>query len=176
MFKEIFKITINHIFDWIILFCSVVVPIIITCFGLPQSEIKEKVYLIIIFILITLILYSIKLFINMLTIVDTKKFKLPKLKIIKDNYYIFEPSELYSSQMLVSLYYSGNDLEKLIGYGIIETVISQTKNLQVRIIKFEGENINNSYCLSNKDNIILKPSVPYDLIQGITIKKENENG
>lgn len=175
MLKEILKIAFNHIFDWIILFCSVFLPIIITCIGLPQSEVKEKWYLIFIFLILTMLVYMIKLFFNALTLIDIKKLTLPKLKLIKNDYYIFEPSELYSSQMLVSLYYSCNDLEKVIGYGVIETVISNTKNLQVKIIKFQGEDINKDYCLKNKTNIILKPSVPFELVQEINLKKETIN-
>ena len=78
--------------------------------------------------------------------------------------------------MLVSLYYCGNDLEKVLGYGIIETVISSTKNLQVKIIQFQGNGIDNNFCLKNRVNIILKPSVPCNLWQEIYIKKEAVDG
>ena len=88
MFKEIFKITFNHIIDWVIFFFSVIIPICITCFGLPQSELKEKFYLIIIFSLITILIYAIKIFVNTITIINRQKTELPKLKLIKDSYYI----------------------------------------------------------------------------------------
>lgn len=175
MFREIFKITFNHILDWIILFVSVFMPVIVACVGLPQSEIKEKIYIIIIFILFTLFFYTVKLYLNTLYVINSGKVILPKLKLIKNDYFIFEPSKLYSPQMLVSLYYSGNDFEKVIGYGIIETVISNTKNLQVKILKFQGEDVNNYFFQKNKVNIILKPSVPFHIVEEISKEKENIN-
>ncbi len=176
MFKDILKITFNHVIDWIILFFSVIIPICITFFGLPQIELKEKFYIVFIFTLTTMIIYLIKLFFNTIMIIEKQKIILPKLKLIKDNYYIFEPCELYSPQMYVSLYYCSNNLEKFIGYGIIETVISNTNNLQVKIIEFQGENIDNDFCLKNKVNIFLKPSVPCNIEQKFYICKETVDG
>ena len=59
MFKDILKITFNHVIDWIILFFSVIIPICITFFGLPQIELKEKFYIVFIFTLTTMIIYLI---------------------------------------------------------------------------------------------------------------------
>lgn len=88
---------------------------------------------------------------------------LPHLILIKDNRYIFSPSELFSFQAAVSLYVK-DDVERYIGYGKVESVISNSKNLQVII-----EDLENDYTMDfltkNKKNIILKPTIPFEQIQ-----------
>jgi|GEM_PF-2762081 len=85
---------------------------------------------------------------------------LPKLKLMEDDKYIFEASDLFSSQAFVSLYLIG-ETERFIAFGKIETVVSNTNNLQVIILGFET-NFDKEFIEKHKNQIALKPIIPYE--------------
>ena len=107
---------------------------------------------------------------------DNTVINLPHLKLIKDNRHIFEPSELFSSQAAVSLYIK-DDIERYIGFGKIETIISQSNNLQVVISEIEKQ-YTDDFLIKNRKNIILKPTIPYQEIEKLRIyhSKGDYNG
>jgi hypothetical protein len=88
--------------------------------------------------------------------------QLPKLRhlINEGTYIIFTPSNLFSSQTCVSLYYS-DDYDKLVALGYVDTVIETSKNLQVKIIEF-ANGVDIDFIKQNKSNILLKPTIPYN--------------
>lgn len=98
---------------------------------------------------------------------------LPRLILVKDNKYIFEASELFSSQAAVSLFYV-DEIEQYMGFGLIETVHSVTGRLQVTVIKFE-ESFNELYAKRNKRNVVLKPTIPLDTIQNHYSGRDTQN-
>lgn len=107
--------------------------------------------------------------------------ELPTLKIIKDGICIFTPSSLFSQGCFVSVFYL-DEYEKMIGYGKVDTIIHETKLLQVSISEF-NENYNLEFMTKNRKNIILKPTCPFEKIMTLFehlnqgeqkwVKKEN---
>ncbi len=93
---------------------------------------------------------------------NNKEINFPHLMMVKEKRYIFEPSELFSHQAAVSLYIK-DEIERYIGYGRIETVISHSNNLQVVISEIE-EHYSDNFLIKNKKNIIIKPTIPYQEI------------
>ncbi len=86
---------------------------------------------------------------------------LPKLKsFVSEDIYIFEPSELFSLQTYVSLYYS-DDYEALVAIGYVTAVIETSKNLQIKKIEF-ANGVDIDFIKQNKSNILLKPTIPYN--------------
>lgn len=167
MWKEILKNSFNHLWELILLIISVVIPIIIAFVPSILGKINGKIYIIVILFLIIIIMILIKLFFTTLMIIDKHKKLIPTLKNIKSGKYIFEPSELFATNMPVSLYYI-DDIEEHIGLGYVETVITRSKCLQVKITKINGED---SFFIKNKDKIILKPFAIIniaDILENIT--------
>lgn len=104
------------------------------------------------------------IFIDMLKNKDSAN-KLPCLKLVSDDRYIFEPSQLFASQSLVSIYHI-DEIESCVGYGYIETVMSNTNNLQVIIYGFTG-GYDAEKIKSNKKQIILKPSITKSMMNQV---------
>jgi hypothetical protein len=88
--------------------------------------------------------------------------KLPRLKLIQEGRYIFEPSTLFADQSLVALYYI-DEIERYVGYGYVESVISDTQNLQVIISELTGT-CDEKFLTSHKKQIVLKPSIPRSVL------------
>lgn len=84
---------------------------------------------------------------------------LPRLRAIVNDKYLFEPSPLFSNLSWVSLYLV-DDYEQLVGIGYVESVLQEKKTLQVIIVEFHA-NYDQSQIQSKKNQIVLKPSVPY---------------
>lgn len=147
------------IFEIIALIVTSAVTSIIFWLVTPDKMIAAK-NIIPILIIILIILYGAIKYIFQLKdeLNNANQIKLPKLKTIQQGYLIFEPSELFASQMVVSLYYK-NAIEQFIGYGTIDTVTTDKKMIQVVIVEYVPD-WNETKAKKNKDKIILKPTIP----------------
>ncbi len=88
---------------------------------------------------------------------------LPKLKAIQRQKLIFEPSELFHMNTVVSLFYKDIG-EFFIGYGVVETILTDTKSLQVSVKEYISDDWTNEKVFEKKNNIVLKPSFPLEYL------------
>src|SRR5690606_28726016 len=96
----------------------------------------------------------------------------PRLRTIKNDKYIFDPSPLFSNQSLVSVYLI-DDYEELVGIGYVESVLQNTHMLQVIIMNYyAGYDLNKIE--NQRGRITLKPSIPYQNSQ-LRAFSEGEN-
>lgn len=165
MWKRIIDNCITHIWEWFVLLVPTLISIILTWYPFNNSYISSKIFVTIIIILFITLAFVVKLLITIVNIISINYVGLPKLKTIHQNYLIFEPSELFASQMVVSLYYK-NTVEQFIGYGTIDTVTSDKKMIQVVITEYMA-NWDEKLVKRNKDKIILKPSIPKYILEKV---------
>ena len=142
---------------------SVVLPLILWRLS-PNDSISLKWALPVLALLLILLAFSVRIAYQYYQRAENI---LPKLiRIVPDNMGViclFEPSELYSHNALVSLFFNHEDYERLIGLGYVFNV-QDDKNIQILItqwipgqeeIKDKLEN-NNAQVL---EKIIAKPNV-----------------
>ncbi len=98
-----------------------------------------------------------------------RKVLLPKLKAIQSERLIFDNSDLFSYDTLVSLYLV-EEIEEFIGYGYVE-IITQKNKLQISILGLK-DGITEEDLKRNKNRIILKPSIPHEIYK--VIKEEGD--
>ncbi|MCX7123552.1 MAG: hypothetical protein NTV32_07835 [Gammaproteobacteria bacterium] len=98
----------------------------------------------------------------------------PKLHLIKNEYFIFEPSDLFPARSIGYFYLKGEE-ERFLGVGRVDSVMSTTKCLQVLLILMEpGYDL--SYIHTNQKNIFLEVATPYNIFQKFFDFREQHNG
>lgn len=158
MWKRIIENSITHVWEWFVLLIPTLISIILTWYSFDNPYISTKILITIIIMLFITLAFIFKLLITTINIVSVNYISLPKLVTIQQGYLIFEPSELFASQMVVSLYYK-DSVEQFMGYGIIDTVTTDKKMIQVVIVEYVAD-WNQARIKKYKDKIILKPSIP----------------
>lgn len=146
------------IFEVIALIVTSVVTSIIFWLVTPDNMIAAK-NIIPILIIILIILYGTIKYIFQLRdeLNNVKQIKLPRLKTIDDDYYIFEPSDVFEPQSYCMLYYIDKTKKKL-AFGIVETIIDTSHLLQVKILE-KIDTDTQKKMLINKNKIYLKPTI-----------------
>ena len=149
----------KHIFlEIIAIIVSSVIASVTFWLVTPDKMLEAKIIIpTLIFILI--LLYGAVKYIFQLQeeLKNNNQIKLPKLKTIEENYYIFEASEIFEPQSYCILYFIDKTKQKL-ALGIVETIIDSSHLLQVRILEDIDKDIQNKM-LKNKEKIYLKPTI-----------------
>ncbi len=96
--------------------------------------------------------------------IEDKNVVFPKLKTIVGQVLVFEASELFSPQCVVTLFYIDEEIERTIGVGFVETVKSDNNYIQVRLLEIQ-EGYDEKFLSKNKKYILIKPNCSYDLIR-----------
>lgn len=159
MWKDIINNCFTHLWELFVLTIPILISLYLTWYPLSNVDnISSRIYITIIIVLFLIVAIVVKLLITTINIVNQKQILLPRLRTVQNNRLVFDPSEIFSSQAVVSIYYK-DEIEQYIGNGWIESVISGTKYLQV-IVDDYVENWDKTKVLQNKGKIILKPSLP----------------
>lgn len=149
----------RHIFLEIIAIVVSSVIASVTFWMVTPDKMLEARIVIPILILILIILYGAIKYIFQLQddLKNNNQIKLPKLKTIDGDYYIFESSEIFEPQSYCILYQIDKTKKKL-ALGIVETIIDSSHLLQVKILGEIDKEIQNTM-LKNRDKIYLKPTI-----------------
>ena len=135
-----------------------------TWFWSPENVVKVQYCLPIAMILLAVLYGTIRYIVYLHEKIKMQTLLiLPKLKTTQHGRLIFEPSELFSTHTVVSLFYKDIG-EQFIGWGYVETVLTDTKFLQV-VIKQYFADWTNDKVFDKKTNIIIKPSLPLDSLE-----------
>lgn len=173
MWKEIINNAINGIIEWILFAFSIAVPIYISFFPSNIDKLDNKSLILTLIIMTTIIVFLFKLLWTTISIIQKNRINLPRLKSVKGDKYIFEESKLFDTCSYVSIYYIDEEQEKL-ALGYVESVISNTQKLQVKLIDDISQEIKdkiNNY----RSKIFIKPTLTINEIDVNTIKKINRS-
>lgn len=173
MLKEIINNTINGIIEWLLFAFSIIVPIYISFFPSNIDKLDYKVLILMLIIAITVIIFLIKILWATIIIMQKNKINLPRLKSIKGDKYIFEESKLFDAYSYVSMYYIDEEQEKL-ALGYVESIISNTQKLQVKLIDNISPEIKdkiNNY----RNKIFIKPTLTINEIDRNLISTGDNN-
>ena len=173
MYKEIIKVFFENIWELILLFISIIIPIYLSFFPSNISNIDTKNWIIATFSLIIVILVAIKLYIITLVVVCKNRMTLPKLKYIRDKKYIFEASDLFSINSYVTVYYIDVEQEKL-AMGVVDTIIDNTRNIQVRLIG-KIKQATKDKISQQRNKIFIKPTITNKEVDENTIQTGDNN-
>ena len=149
------------------------------CFGIaflfwiyePSGTVSNKVFIPTVLVLLIIVVISVKWIINcMLNNKDKNIFS--DIIVIDGNSILLQPSDLYSTDTIVSLYFKDGEFEKYMGYGYVETIQYPSKKVQIKVMEIQ-ENMSNILKNTNKDQIIVKPLTTKNIIESIK-EKNNE--
>lgn len=149
--------------QYIIALISVIITGILFWAFSPEDTVSIKIFMWCVIPLGLCVAISIPQLVKYWTVED-KNFVFPKLKTIVDQVMVFEASDLFSYQCVVTLFYIDDEIERQIGYGYVENIKSDNRCLQIRLLDIE-ENYNTTFLLKNKKHVAVKPNCPYELIQ-----------
>lgn len=93
---------------------------------------------------------------------DTNTYPKVKQVILDSDLLILEPSEKYPIQTLVTIYYKENNHVSYAGFGYVESIIDETKNIQIKIKKINREILTLN---PQHKNFIVKPMVTLEFYQ-----------
>ncbi len=176
MNRDLIKLILNHLWEHFILIFTIIIPIWVAWYPGKFDKLDSKIYLTFIIIILVTLAVSIKFNYTIYKHFSKQNNRLPKLINIKGEYYIFEPCDFFSSQSIVTFHFKG-DTEQCIGIGDLETVISDSKKLQVRLKTIINKSFDKRFIEKNKGKIVLKPSVPNTLLAFFSqIQEEASNG
>ena len=102
---------------------------------------------------------------------EDKNVIFPRLRTIVDDVLVFDESNLFSTQCVVTLFYMDEEIERTIGVGFVETVKSDNHYLQIRLLELKEE-YDEKFLKKNKRHILIKPNCPYDLIRNNVEQKQ----
>lgn len=162
------------IWDFIIEYLST----LLYCFGIaflfwiyePSGTVSNKIFIPTILVLLILVVISSKWVIKCILNKDKNIFS--DIIVIEENSILLQPSDLYSTDTIVSLYFKNGEFEKYIGYGYVETIQYPSKRVQIKVIEMQ-KNMADVLKNTNKDHIIVKPSTTKNIIESIR-EKNNE--
>lgn len=173
MWKEIINNAINGVIEWILFVFSIAVPIYISFFPSNIDKLDNKSLILLVIILTTIVIFLVKLLWTTINIVQKNRINLPRLKSVKGDKYIFEESKLFDANSYVSVYYIDEEQEKL-ALGYVESIISNTQKLQVKLIENISQEIMdkiNNY----RNKIFIKPTLTTNEIDVNLIKTGDNN-
>ncbi len=173
MWKRIIDNCITHIWEWIVLVIPTGLSIFLAWY--PETKINQisiRVWITLCILLFLTMVILVKALITTVSIAKEAITALPQLKLIEEDVLIFSPSELFATNSIVSIWYI-DSIERIVGYGIIETVNSQ-KYLQVKIEQWLGD-YNTDFIRRNKNKIVLKPTILSNAITIASTQKEENN-
>lgn len=156
--------------EWWAFLAPIFISIGITWYQDKVNYISIKVLWTLIIVLISILSFVIRAFINVINIVQENKQVFPKLIKIKKHRLLFSASSIFTHQSVVSIY-NKNDIEEFVGYGHIETITTD-EVIQVIVDEYNNE-WNETQVESNKNNIILRPSLPINMLNEVQSRGNN---
>ncbi len=127
----------------------------------PSGTVTNKTFFIIIIPLVIFTAISIKwIIINF----DKNQNAIPKIITIEEDSILLEPSELYSSDTIVSFYFKDGEFERYMGYGFVETIQYTSKRVQIKVIDLNSSMVE-KFKNKNKDKILIKPFANKNIIE-----------
>ena len=164
--RKIFAFTIDYLLNVTIVFAA---GFFFWSYA-PGDQISMKFFAWFVFPLAILSLLLLKFIVKNFSEVGQKK--LPKLRAIVGDNYIFEANPLFAQQTCASLYYC-DEHEELVAFGRVDTVLDGNNLLQVKLISyFNG--YNEEKIKDCKKRIVLKPTMPYSEFTVLTYGGSNE--
>lgn len=155
----------KHIFlEIIAILVSSIISSIVFWIVTPEKMIEAKIIIpILIFVLV--LLYAAIKYIYQLQdeLKNNNQIKLPKLKTIEDDYFIFEPSEIFEQQSYC-IVYKIDKTKKKVATGIVDSIIDSSHLIQVKLF----ENLTDSMkteLLKQRKSIYLKPTITTNEIE-----------
>ncbi len=156
-YKKLVNIIFNYITDIIYIFCTVVLLWIYQ----PNYKIEIK-YLVMILIPLAIITVTSTKYI-LKRLIEEKQGVLPKIRSINDASLVLEPNEFFAQDSFVCLYLFENEFERYVGYGYVETIQTNSKNIQIKIESIEKnykKYLNDKY----RNKIFVKPGINRQII------------
>lgn len=140
----------------------------------PDKMIEAKI-IIPILILVLILLYGTVKYIFLLQdeLKNNNQIRLPKLKTIEEDSYIFESSEIFEQQSYCIIYKIDKTKRK-IATGVVEAVLDSTHLIQVRLFQNIEDSLKTEL-LKQKDNIYLKPTITTNEIAEELIQTGDSN-
>lgn len=137
----------------------------------PSGTVSNKFFVTIVSALLIFVVIASKWVIN--CILNNKdKNIFSDIIVIDGNSILLQPSDLYSTDTIVSLYFKDGEFEKYMGYGYVETIQHPSKRVQIKVIEIK-KNMTDVLKNTNKDQIIVKPLTTKNIIESIK-EKNNE--
>ena len=153
----------DFIGQYIIALISVIISGVLFWNFSPDDTVSIKVFMWFVIPLGLCVVVGIPQLIKYWTLED-KNVTFPRLRTIVDDVLVFDESNLFSTQCVVTLFYMDEEIERTIGVGFVETVKSDNHYLQVRVLRIK-DGYDETFLNKNKKHILIKPNCPYGLIQ-----------
>lgn len=155
----------------LIAFAIGLIPTILLYLFPPDAAVPFWAFSIVLFFLLIAIWMCAKLWL------ESKNDKaVPTISIIEcsHNVCICKTHDFITYNSIVTFYKKDGNFEKLIGFGLVETINSGGKSAQIRIVPGDMRNKNQvsaseisdfvSYINDNKNNIIVRPTITSDIV------------
>lgn len=151
-YKNFARILFNYATDLIYIFCTVILFWVYK----PNDKIDVKYFVFIIVPLAIFTVTSMKYLFKILN--EEKQGSLPKIKSINNTSLVLGPNEYFAQDIFVCIYLLKDEFEIYIGYGYVETIQAESKNIQIKVEQIEEKYkkyLNNKY----RSKIFVKPCI-----------------